>query len=380
MAGVEADIERRTGLRTWIEIDASAIARNYAFFRSLVGEKVKLWSVVKSNAYGHGIAAFSKIADSLGVDGFCVDSLVEGLRLRKEGISKPILVLGHTLPELFSDARAAGIAVSLSSFPMLEEALAMEKTPDFHIKIDTGMHRQGFYPEQIGEVVRAVTGSGKSARLKGIFTHFASAKDLSDRSFTDRQMEGLSFAQAVFANAGMFPCIHASATGGTLCGPAYHCDAVRVGIGLYGLFPSRELETQLPLLDIAPALSWKTVLAEVKPIRAGEAVGYDLSERVDRDTKIAVLPVGYWHGLPRSLSGVGEVLIKGQPAKILGKVSMDMTVVDVGDIDCRHGDIAVLIGTQNGRELRAQDVASRAGTVHYELLTRLNPLIERIVV
>lgn len=370
-------------LRTWIEIDRRALARNINFFRTIVGPKVKLWSVVKSNAYGHGLMVFAKLADELGVDGFCVDSCVEGLRLREEGIKKPILVLGATLKSLVKEAAREDLTLTVSNFEMLD-LLSREKIiPKFHIKIDTGMHRQGFYLEDVPRLISKI----KNPKTKladsfaGIYTHFASAKDVNYPTYTDHQFEKFEKARKLFARAGFSQIMaHAANTGATLVNKKYHCDAVRVGIGLYGLWPSKELEIQLPKLKLSPVLSWRTVIAEVKSLKLGDYVGYDLAERVTRPTKSAVLPIGYWHGFPRSFSGSGEVLIKGKRARVLGRVSMDMTVVDISGIGSKVGDHVTLIGRDNGKEITAFESAARAQTIHYEFLTRLNPLMERVIV
>ncbi len=387
-------------LRTWIEIDSRAARKNFDTFRKLLGPKTKLWAVVKSNAYGHGLLVFSKLLNgfgvdpvrgregsqrasaSNGVDGFCVDSLVEGVKLRKAGIKKPILVLGPTLPTLNALAAKNKIAISISNFEVLG-ALAQEKTtPEFHIKIDTGMHRQGFYLSDLSRVLRLL--NPKSAirnSLIGIYTHFASAKDTNYPTYTERQFAEFQKAVGLFEAAGFKNLIkHCAATGATLINPKYHLDAVRVGIGLYGLWPSKELEMQLGRkISLRPVLSWRTVVSEVKDLEAGDYVGYDLVERVPQ-TKMAILPVGYWHGFPRALSSIGTVLVHGRPAKILGRVSMDLVAIDVHGIKCRPGDVATLIGQDHGAEILAADVAGKAGTTHYEFLTRLNPLIERVLI
>jgi alanine racemase len=373
-------------LRTWVEIDARAARRNYDTFRELVGKKVKLWSVVKSNAYGHGLYAFSEVMDHAGVDGFCVDSVVEGLALRRTGVKKHILVLGPTLPARYAEAAANGITISISTFEGLAALKKAKIVPDFHLKIDTGMHRQGFYVEDVPKVVAFLKNAkaGIKSSLKGVFTHFASAKDINYPSYTDMQFDKLQQAIALLEKAGFKDLMrHASATGGTLCGKKYHLDAVRVGIGLYGLWPSKELEVQLGnKIKLQPVLSWRAAVTEVKQLAAGDYVGYDLTERVPQKTMMAVLPIGYWHGFPRSLSSMGEVLVRGARAKVLGRVSMDMTVVAIparrGGI--RAGDVATLIGRDGKDEIFAWEPSQRSGTTHYEFLTRLNPLMERVIV
>jgi alanine racemase len=370
-------------LRTWIEIDAKAARKNYDIFRKLVGKNVKLWAVIKSNAYGHGLFAFSKLAVQFGIDGFCVDSLVEGIALRKSGIKKPILVLGPTLPSLFKEAAKHTIAITISNVEALKALLREKRYPEFHLKIDTGMHRQGFYPEDLKGAIalleRSTTGIKNS--LKGIYTHFASAKNKNEMAYTEKQFKLFQTAATLFKEAGFKNLIkHAAATGGTLFGPKYHLDAVRVGIGFHGIWPSPELKNQLAKeIKLEPSLSWRAVVGEVKKLKKGERVGYDLSERVKHDTMMAILPVGYWHGFPRALSGKGGVIIKGKYGKVLGRVSMDLLAVEA-PYGAKPGDIATLIG-HNGRTIiSADETAVIAGTTAYELLTRLNPLMERVIV
>lgn len=373
-----ADRKRSSGVRTWIEIDGRAAAHNYRAFRRLIGPKVKLWAVVKSNAYGHGIFLFAKLLDKLGVDGFCVDSLIEGVKLREAGITRPILILGPTLPRSFPEAARQGLRLTISNFEGLKAILDLRVRPSFYIKIDTGMHRQGFLPEDDVRL-RALLIKRKQAvsgTLKGIYTHFASAGHPGSAT-TKKQFEEFMERARAFEDAGFRGLeLHAAATGGTLIDPSYHLSAVRIGKGLYGFFPSRELEAAHKF-KLKPVLSWKTCITELKDLRPGDSVGYDLTETVKRPTRMAVLPVGYWQGLPRSLSSKGEVLVRGRRAKILGRVSMDLTVIDVTGIPCKVGDTVTLIGKDRRAEMNAWELAGQAGTIHYELLTRLNPLIEK---
>lgn len=366
--------------KTWIEISKAAIQHNLKTFRKLIGSNTKLFAVVKSNAYGHGLVVFSKLADSFGVDGFCVDSVIEGARLREEGIEKPILVLGPTFKNLLKIAAENEITITVSGLEALRELKDSNFRPDFHLKIDSGMRRQGFYTKDLPAALKMMDAELK-ANCTGVYTHFASAKDINYPTFTDGQFSEFKKAIQVLEKAGMKNLVrHASATGGTLINKKYHLDAVRVGIGLYGLWPSTELGIQAEKIKLEPVLSWHSLIGEVKEIEAGDYVGYDMTERVSKKSKIAVVPIGYWHGYPRSLSGVGEVLVDGKRAKLLGRVSMDMIVVDVTGIPTKRGGSVVLIGRQRSAEMSAYEVARRAGgSSYYELLTRINPLIERIV-
>ena len=434
------DIDAKTGgkfdsfgtFRTWVEIDKKVIQKNIATFRKLIGPKTKLWAVVKSNAYGHGLVQFSKLVERLethpvrnhsraqtrpggalgsaisnGVDGFCVDSYIEALRLRKEGIRKPILVLGPTLAELAKEAASKDITLSVSNFEILKHLAETKNPPEFHIKIDTGMSRQGFFLEDIPKIIHFIQRptSNLLRHLTGLYTHFASAKDINYPTYTENQFDKFQKAVKLFEKAGYKNLVkHVAATGGTMINSKYHLDAVRIGIGLYGLWPAKELEIQMAgkihphikrgsfstnnkspyphsgvRVNLHPVLSWKTIISEVKNIPTGQFAGYDLVERVSRPTKIAVLPIGYWHGLPRALSSIGEVLVSGRRARILGRVSMDLTVVDVTGIKCQVGDQATLIGRDGDAEISAFEIAQKAGTSHYEIITRLNPLMERIL-
>lgn len=375
-------------VRTWIEIDAQALRHNAEQFLKLIPERTRLIAVIKSNAYGHGLVQIAtQLARSIPDSRlwFGADSIVEALRLRKEGIANPILVLGYTLPSRVGEAVGQGITLTVSNFEALVALAACRPRPAFHLKIDTGMHRQGFFSDQIGELITTL----KNKRLKpeGIYTHFASAKDPEDTVYTDSQ--SLSFKKVIdtLAAAGFTDVIrHAAASGATLLFPKTHLDMVRVGMGLYGYWPSPEARDARHVsrdtkIVVKPVLTWKTIIAEVKDIPEGARVGYDETEAVGRKSKIAVLPIGYWHGYDRGLSSIGEVLIHGKRAKILGRISMDMTVVDVTDTSgVKVGDEVVLVGMQSSEGIFADELAERIGTTQYELLTRINPLIRRIVV
>jgi len=359
-------------LRTFVEVDKNIIRRNFLSLRKIISPSAKFFAVVKSNAYGHGLIGASLILEKIGVDGFCVDSLVEGIKLREAGIKKPIIVLGATLPENLFLAAAYNIILTVSNFYLLKKLLLLKgNIPDFHLKIDTGMHRQGFFVSDLKKVISEIKTRRRESNLKGIYTHFASAKDLHYPTLAENQFEEFKKAKSIFYAAGFKNLIcHVAATGGTLLDKKYHLDAVRIGIGLYGFFPSDELEVSLKdKIKLEPALSFKTIITEVKKIKAGEKIGYDLTERLTRDSKIAILPVGYWHGIPRSLSSRGSFLVKGKQAKIIGRISMDMISIDITGLKAKEGDIAVL-------DLR--NAIEKSGTISYEIITRFNPLIRRV--
>lgn len=371
-------------LRTWIEVDTKAAASNFRALRKLIPKRAKLLGVVKSNAYGHGLAEWSTLSEKIGIDWLGVDSLVEGLALRKAGVKIPILVLGHTLPALLPRAQKEGIAVTLSSLSEFTyfDALPRSKNPlRVHLKVDTGMHRQGFQLADLPQLVSLFTANTPKGGfvVEGLYTHFAKAKNPREKDSVYRQLREFSVWSEALAEAGLHPLVHTSATSGLMLFPQEHVDIVRSGIGLYGLWPSKDVERHLSSkVKLHPALAWRAMVSEVKTVNAGERVGYDLTELLLRETVIAIIPIGYWHGFPRALSGAGRVLIHGKSARVLGRVSMNMITVDVTDIGNVHsGDIATLIGKDGKEEIPAGELATLSGTTHYEILARLNPLMKK---
>jgi alanine racemase len=380
--GMKKKLLNTEHLRTWIDIDKASIGHNYRAFRKLIGKRTKLLGVVKSNAYGHDLIEFSKELARLGVDCLGVDSLVEGTALRKAGVKTPILVLGHTLPVLFGEARKKNIAVTISNFDTLRESLRLPKNKEplrVHVKVDTGMHRQGFQLHECTALLDQLGSSASQLIVEGLYTHFAEAKNPRSGDNTRRQIKEFVQWITAFRAAGLDPMTHASATGGAMLYPAAHYDMVRIGIGMYGLWPSSEAERALSgKMKLKSVLSWRAVVSEVKSVKKGDRVGYDLTEMLTRETKLAVIPVGYWHGFPRLLSSKGRVLIHGKTARVVGRVSMDMVVVDVTDIPkVASGDKATLIGKDGKEEIKASELAQFGATTHYEIVTRLNPLMKR---
>ena len=379
----------KNGLRTWIEIDKSAIKHNYQILRKTISKKCLLMAVVKSNAYGHGLLDFAKNITSLGADWLGVDSVTEAIPLRKSGIKKPILILGFTLPKMLKEAVRQGLSVTISSFESLKEVekiknkLKGKSKIKIHIKVDTGMHRQGFLEKDLPQVIEILKNLSKKKSdlvIEGLFTHFAAGKNPNLPTFTIEQLKEFEKWRAAFNEAGFTPIIHASASAGTFLLPRAHFDMVRVGISLYGIWPSEEVRSHAEnKISLKPILSWKTLIGEIKTIPAGSKIGYDGTETVIKETQIAICPIGYWHGFPRSLSSVGYVLVGGRKCRVLGRVSMDMITIDIGGVkEVKVGAEVVVLGKQGGEEITAHDMAILAGTSGYEIVTRINPLIKRI--
>ena len=374
----------RAGLRTWIEIDRKAIRHNFDVFKKLISPKTKLMAVVKSNAYGHDLIQFSKEMEKLGADFLGVDSITEARALRREGVKLPILVLGYTMPELFAEAAKDDISLAVSTFETLE-AIAKAKLPKtlkIHIKVDTGMRRQGFLLSDLPLVLKKL--KAKSYKLKavpeGLFTHFAAAKNPAFPKDTKNQIEEFKKWITAFADNDIRPIVHAAATGGTLLFPEAHFDMVRIGIGLYGLWPERAVKSYLrKRITLHPILSWRSFVTETKVLPKGSRVGYDLTETLLRPSTIAVIPIGYWHGYPRALSAIGHISVRGQNAKILGRVSMDMISIDItGIAGVQVGDEVTILGADDTSPASAEGMAGLLDASWYEIVTRLNPLIKRI--
>ncbi|MEI6498910.1 MAG: alanine racemase [bacterium] len=369
--------EETKGIRTWVEVDKQALKYNYDIFRNLISPKCKLMAVAKSNAYGHCLFDYAKTMSELGVDWLGVDSVTEAMKLRHSGIKTPILILGHTLAERYQDCSDNNITITISSFEQIRSLATIHNSQfTIHIKIDTGMHRQGFQPHEVERAASEISDL-KNVKVDGIFTHFAAAKNPAFPKETNDQInlfvEACAIAKKYFGDNLVR---HAAATSGALLFPASHFDMVRIGIGLYGIWTSQEAKAFCESkIDLLPALSWKTRIAEVKSIPAGERISYDFTEKLEINTKIGVLPIGYWNGFRRSLSSVGHVLVNGHRAKVLGRVTMDMIIIDLSSIPTtKVGDEVTLIG----ENLPVEEMAEICGTSSYEILTQLNPLMKRI--
>ncbi|MBF8281055.1 MAG: Alanine racemase, partial [Candidatus Magasanikbacteria bacterium] len=368
-------------VRTWIEIDGRALAQNLRSFRLLLGQKIKIMAVVKSNAYGHGLYTIAPLLQKLGVDSLAVDSLVEARALRRANVTAPMLVLGYTLPNCLKEATAKNVSVTISSFEQLA-ALAprhFNKPLRTHIKVDTGLHRQGFLLTELPRLLKTLHRYYKKIIIEGLYSHLASATDPSELGYARQQINDFKKAIALFNAAGLKPITHLAATDGALCTKDAWFDMVRLGIGLYGLWPSPQTRAKHERhLKLTPVLAWRTIISEIKRLPVGARIGYEGTETLKRSSYIAVCPIGYWHGYPRLLSSRSRVLVRGAFCKLLGRVSMDMITIDVTHVrNVRAGDVVTLIGRDGKNQVTAEELAELSGTINYEIVTRVNPLIRR---
>ena len=372
------------GLRTWIEIDRKAIRHNFYVFRKVIPKKTKLMAVVKSNGYGHDLIQFAREMEKLGADFLGVDSMTEARALRREGISLPILVLGYTMPELLQEAAENDISLTVSMFHIggCIELYGRKFSQPLrsHDKVDTGMHRQGFLAEDLPKILGKLKVKSEKLEVEGLYTHFANAKNPAFPKDTREQLAEFRRWVSAFRKSGLKPLVHAAATGGTLLFPESHFDMVRIGIGLYGLWPAPETREYLKdRITLRPALTWKSFITETKKLPTGARIGYDLTERLEKDSTVAVVPIGYWHGYPRALSSIGHVLVRGRKCRVLGRVSMDMLTIDVSAAkNPRVNDEAIILDRSEKSSASAESLGAFSDSSWYEIITRLNPLIKRI--
>ena len=374
---------KKNWLRTWIEVDKKAIYHNISEFRKLIKPQVKLMAVIKSNAYGHGLVDFAKTVENK-VDWFGVDSITEGLKLRQKGLKKPILTLGYTLPSRMAEAAQNNISLTVSTLDALKHLATLKNRPKIHLKIDTGMHRQGFFVKDLPQVIKLLKQFKFSP--EGLYTHFAAAKDRLYPSYSFKQIEDFKKADELLsakggsAFGGKKYLRHASASAGTMLYPESHFDMVRIGIGLYGMYPNKESGIQTDI-KLKPALIWKSIIGEIKSAPKDAYIGYDLTEKILKSSRLAIVPIGYWHGFDRGFSSCGEVLIKGARCKILGRVNMDMIVIDVSNVlNVKINNEVVILGSSGKEKITAEDMATKIDTTNYEIVTRINPLIHRFYV
>ncbi len=370
---------------TWLEIDLAAVRNNVRLLRSHIGTERTLFAVVKANAYGHGASLVAPVALDAGADRLAVAAVNEGIELRQAGINAPILVMGYT-PGWQAEALIQyDLTAALFDLDVAREfdaaAQSLGRRITVHVKVDTGMRRLGLLPEETPSFMAEVM-QLPGLQVEGLYTHFSTA-DEADKSYTGRQLDRLNGLLSTLTAQGRRPAlIHSANSAATLSVVASLFNGVRCGISLYGLHPSAECP--LPS-GFRPVLRWVAQVAQVKALATGDPVSYGNTYIADRARRLAVIPVGYADGFPRSPRTWGGVLIRSQFAPILGRVCMDQTMVDVTEIvdsgtPVRAGDEVVLIGAQGDAHLSAEEVATRLETINYEVVSRLMARLPRIAV
>jgi len=365
---------RRFFRPTWAEIDLGALVSNLRLFRKRVGPGVKIMFVVKANAYGHDAVLCSLAAQKArAADWLGVSSVEEGIALRGAGVKLPILILGSLYP--FESVLAAAahdltpIVASLESAKRVAEAaLRLRRNINIHVKVDTGMGRIGLRPEAALALVRDLSPL-KGIRVQGVYTHMAKAED--DRVFTGRQLRDFKKVVSTLSREGLRPpLVHAANSSAALRHPESRFDLVRPGLAAYGLYEG-----------FAPVLTLKSKLVYIKTAPKGAAVSYGATWRAKRVSRIATLPIGYGDGYPRALSNRASVIVDGKRCPVVGRVTMDQTMIDVTGVPrARVGDDAVLIGRQDDAVITAAELARICGTIPYETATALSSRVPRVAV
>jgi alanine racemase len=368
----------RSPHRAWIEIDHAALVANLARIRQLAGGDKQVIAVIKANAYGHGAVPVSETLIAAGAEQLAVATLDEGLELRAAGIDVPILVLwGLGVPEASPaiEADLQPVAYDHAALDRLERAAAdAGRRASVHLKVDTGLGRQGSAPADAVELAVRIARS-RHLRLAGTFSHLAVPGE--DDAYTDVQTLRMAQVLDAMRSAGVDPgLVHVAATGGILAGSGAFADAVRPGLGLYGLVPAwagRESH------GLTPVLSLKALPLRIFDLPAEAAIGYGLRFRARQATRIATLGLGYGDGWPRVHANNGHALVHGRPVPIVGAISMDGLTVDLGEVDdVTYDDEFVLIGEQLGARITADDVAAERRTINYEVTTALRDRLPRL--
>ena len=361
------------------KIKLGALAHNVGVLRRCIPASCDLLAVVKADAYGHGANQISQTLASLGVKRFGVATVQEGISLRIFGINHPILVMGALLPAHLPDLIEHRLIPVISSEDIayrLAELMEGHPAPyPVHIKVDTGMRRLGIPKESVMPVLESPPFHNR-LQLEGLMTHLADADNV-DREFTNRQLnEFRTLVDQIHARGHAVPLLHAANSAGILFHKAAHMDLVRPGIMLYGYAPGSSPIEEIPL---QPVMKVTTSVVQVRAVAAGDRLGYGLTFRTKKASRIAVLPVGYAHGYSRILSNKGLVLIHGQRAPIVGKICMDMMLVDTTDIPLvQPGDEVVLLGEQATEEISAAEIARWADSITYEILCNLGLRANRV--
>jgi alanine racemase len=373
----------------WIEVDAGALRRNLKVFRDILSRSTRLAAVVKANAYGHGLAQVAPVV-AREADWLAVHTAEEGRQIRALGIRNPILVMGFLALGEIRDLDAE-MHVFVSAREVLgwlgEYRRSSGISLPIHLKIDTGTKRQGFGRNEIAEVCRLA--ATERLTVVGIATHFANIEDTLEHDFARFQLDQFGDAVAALRHelGGDVPHIHAACSAASLLFRETDFTLARIGISMYGHWPSRETRLTWILdhgrdgVKLEPSLQWRTVIGQFQHADTGESVGYGRTWRALRPTRLAVLPVGYADGYPRALGNRARVLVGGRPLPVVGRVCMNMMMVDVTDVaDAAVGDEVVLLGRQGSAEVTAEDLAALSESINYELLARLSPAIPRFVV
>ncbi len=379
MSSINSQQVFKSHLSTWAEVDLKAIRYNFHQLKRLTQRPAGILCVVKGDAYGHGLVKVAELLDRLGAHFFGVSDIAEGILLRKNGITKPILLFESTLPfharqifdyNLIPTICTMELACSLHRYAKSRGGRRI----DIHIDVDTGMGRLGVWHEEAGDFIHRVNRLSNLS-IKGIYTHFPVAD--TDREFTKRQMKHLyELVSRLDKNGVIVPFIHAANSMGLVSYKTPILNLTRPGLMLYGLLPSPRLKHKIKL---RPALSVKSRIVFLKKVSRGRGISYGHTFIAPRDMSVATLAIGYKDGYLRCLSNKAFVLIEGKRCPVLGRVTMDQIMVDVSKVkSVKVGTVAVILGEQKGNSISADELARHAGTISYEIVCSLGNHLPRV--
>ncbi len=367
----------------WAEVDLKAIAHNIRELRRITNPKARFMAIVKANAYGHGIIEVARQSLENGAEALGVANIEEGIQLRKAGINAPVLIFGYASPVHAKKLIEFDLTQTVYSYEIsraLSEAVAAYgKKIKVHIKVDTGMGRLGLLREITDSSVSEVESISRlpMLELEGIYTHFATA-DKSDRSYAGKQFEIFMDFLNQLRIAGLeIPVTHAANSAAIINMPETHLDMVRAGISIYGLYTSEEVDRSI--IKLKPAMELKTKIIHLKKVPAGFKVSYGTTYETEKPTTIATVSIGYADGLNRLLSSKGRMLVCGHSAPIVGRICMDLTMLDVGNIpEIAIGEEVVVFGKQGNASISVDEIASTINTINYEVVSTIMERVPRI--
>lgn len=375
--------------RTWAQIDLDAIRHNYRLIRAAVRPESKILSVVKADAYGHGAIHVANCLQQQGTDWFGVSNLDEAVQLRRNGISKPILILSYTPPQEVRHLAQLNITqtvVGLSYAQELEDrARQAGVCIDVHVKVDTGMSRVGLMAQTQFEQQQTVDDVASICAMphlhaKGIFTHFATADEQGDTFTVQQYQRFMQLIDALQQRGITFEIKHCCNSAATLLYPQLQLDMVRPGLILYGLLPASFMR-QAGRWDLRAAMDLKTTVSLVKSVPQGTGFGYGQTYVADTPMKVATVAIGYADGFPRLVSGKGHMLVNGVSAPLVGRVSMDQCMLDVTAVEgIEAGDVVTVFGRDNGSCLSVEEVSEWAQTISYETVCLIGKRVPRIYI
>ncbi len=374
----------KTYSRVYAEINLDAILHNMEQMRGLLKEDTKIMGVIKTDGYGHGAVPIGRELEKLEYTwGYATATVEEAEILRRNGLKKPILILGATFPEQYQAIAdlelRANVYSSRQAEQMEEEAAKMNKNMMVHVKIDTGLSRLGFQVTEKSADEIARISKMPHIIMEGIFTHFAKS-DARDKNMANQQLESFAKMKQMLEERNVeIPMIHCSNSAAIIDMPEANMNVVRAGISLYGMWPSDEVKKEN--INLAPVLSLKSCIVFLKELEKGRVISYGATYETSKKQRIATIPVGYGDGYPRSLSNKGYVLIHGKKAPICGRICMDQFMVDVTDIpEAKEGDIVTLVGKDHGAEITMEEIGDLSGRFNYEFACDLGKRIPRVYV